>query len=71
MSRHQPVAHGARDRFPTNVPDLLKHLDTLCPEPSVRPDQPIEKIMFEAGRRDLVHQLRREFERSVQRPDSI
>lgn len=70
MSRHQPVAHGARDRFPTNIPDLLRYLDTLCPEPDVRPDQPIEKIMFAAGRRDLVHQLRREFERSLQRPDA-
>lgn len=68
MSRHQPTVHGVRDTFPTNVPDLIKWLDSFCPEPTPRPGQTIEEVMFAAGRRDLARQLQRQYERSLERP---
>jgi len=71
VSRHQPSAHGARDTFPTNIPDLIRLLNTLCPEPMPRPGQTIEEVMFAAGRRDFARQLKTQFERSLERANTL
>ncbi|MCZ4108578.1 hypothetical protein O3U67_10840 [Brevundimonas diminuta] len=68
MSRLKPTGHGSRDTFPINIPDLLDWLDRACPELAPTPTDTLEKVMFEAGRRDMVRFIRREFERSLQRP---
>lgn len=65
--RPKPTVRNARDTFPSSIIELIDHLDTMCPEPMHNPSDDISKIMFEAGRRDLVHQIRREFARSIQR----
>ena len=71
MSRHQPTARGVRDTFPTNIPDLIAYLDKLCPEPMPRPGQTIEEMMFAAGRRDFARQLKTQFERSLERANTL
>jgi len=69
VNRHQPTGHGSRDTFPISIPALLDWLDRACPELSPTPGQTLEEVMFDAGRRDMVRFIRREFERSLQRPD--
>ena len=68
MSR-APTGHE-REPFPTNIPDFLDYLDRLYPEPSVKPSQTIEQVMFEAGQREVVKSARAHFEQSMSRPDA-
>ena len=49
---------------------MLDWLDRFCPEPSPEPGQTLDKVMFEAGRRDMIRAIRREFERSLQLPNT-
>lgn len=69
--RHKPTAHGADSTCPTNIPDLMLWLDRHCPEPMPRPGQTIEEVMFAAGRRDFARQIKRHFERSLERPNAL
>jgi len=62
----QPKGHGARDKFPTNIPDLLTYLENdLCREVLPQPGTPLDQMMFGAGRRSVAKQLRALFERSI------
>ena len=36
-----------------------------------RPGQTIEEVMFAAGRRDFARQIKRQFERSLERPNAL
>lgn len=44
--------------LPDTVEELLRLLDEIIPEPSPRPSDSREKIMFDAGRRSVVLQLK-------------
>jgi len=62
----QPTGHGARDKFPTNVPDLLNFIDReLCREVMPQPGTTLDQVMFDAGRRSVAKQLRHLFEKSI------
>lgn len=54
--------------LPATVTELLKFLDELIPEPAIRPTDNPARIMFEAGRRSVVLQLRELREGSVAEP---
>lgn len=43
--------------FPLTVPELLDALEELHPEPTPRPGDASDKLMFDAGRRSVVREL--------------
>ena len=54
--------------LPVTVEELLLFLEELVPEPAIRPTDSPAQIMFEAGRRSVVLQLRELREGSVAEP---
>jgi hypothetical protein len=65
MTRHQPKAHTAS--FPRSVEELIRELDRRFPEPRFTPGQDHAEVMFEAGRRSVVHQLRDAYEAATRK----
>lgn len=63
MNRHQPTARDTRDPIPLSTADLIDWLEKACPEPRPHPNSSQEQIMYDAGRRSLVHMIRQEFEK--------
>ena len=69
MSRHTPQAHVSKTRaFPTLKSEMLSLIEEICPEPIVTPGQSEAEIMFQAGRRSVLRDLRIRFEDSFARP---
>ena len=60
MTRHTPTAHVAI--FPRSVEELIRELDRRFPEPRVTPGADIAEVMYRAGQRSVVHQMRDAFE---------
>lgn len=54
--------------LPATVEELLKFLEELIPEPAPRPTDSREQLMFDAGRRSVVLQLRELRESAVAAP---
>lgn len=54
--------------LPATVEELLLFLEELVPEPAPRPTDSQAQVMFEAGRRSVVLQLRELREGSVAEP---
>lgn len=54
--------------LPHTVEELLQLLDELIPEPTPRPTDTREQIMFDAGRRSVVLQLYEMREGAVPKP---
>ncbi len=51
--------------FPHTAKELLEALEELQPEPSPLPNDTLASIMFKAGRRSIVRELRQWSERSI------
>lgn len=45
-------------QFPHSANELLDLLEELIPEPQPKPHQTPEDVMYEAGRRSVIHTLR-------------
>lgn len=54
--------------FPNTVEELLQLLDDLIPEPSPKPSDTHEQMLWDAGRRSVVLQLRELRKGAVAKP---
>lgn len=55
-------------RLPNTAEELIQLLDRAIPEPTPRPGEPTDKLMWEAGRRSVVLMLKEWKAGSIPKP---